>query len=133
MSDETRAFELRDDVDPELFGGSVTLQSGIAWDVREALDDGDGVIVSADPALIHALDNYPALKRVGVPEGAVVVETIPFEKQTVPDLQAEINRRNSERADVDDQIVVEPPANKPELVAALEADDAKINAENEGN
>jgi len=52
------------------------------------------------------------------PDGQVA-----YSKQNVPDLEAEIERRNNDRAD-DDQIVVGGKGNKADLVAALEADDA---------
>ena len=47
-----------------------------------------------------------------------------YEAQTVADLKTEIDNRNADRSD-DDKINVEAPGNKPELIAALEADDAK--------
>lgn len=64
----TRAYELRDSVDPELFGGSVTSGDGTIFDVGAALEDGGGVIGTDDEALIVALDSYEPLKRVAVPE-----------------------------------------------------------------
>jgi hypothetical protein len=41
---------------------------------------------------------------------------------TIAELQAEIDKRNEGRED-DNKIVPEAPGNKPELIAALEADD----------
>ncbi|NUO57317.1 MAG: hypothetical protein HOV78_11675 [Hamadaea sp.] len=47
----------------------------------------------------------------------------PYSKWLKADLEAEVDRRNEGRED-DDLIEVDEPGNKPELVAALEADDA---------
>lgn len=117
MTQDTRAFELREDVDSELFGGSITLGDGTAWDVGAALEEQNGIIVADDLALIAALDAYPALKRTAVPAGA-----LGWDSKTVSDLEAEIESRNAGRDD-DDKIEVAPPGNKAELVAALVADD----------
>lgn len=65
----TRAYALREEYDADTFGGSVTLGDGTAFDVAASLDLGGGVIVTDDEGLIVALDAYPALKRVAVPEG----------------------------------------------------------------
>lgn len=46
-----------------------------------------------------------------------------YAKWKKPDLEAEIAKRNEAR-DADDHIVPDEPGNKPELIAALEADDA---------
>lgn len=51
----------------------------------------------------------------------------PYEGVTVSDLKAAIEARNAERVDAD-KIEVEAPGNRPELVAALVADDAKTEA-----
>jgi hypothetical protein len=123
MTQDTRAFELREDVDAELFGGSVTLADGTAFDVGAALEEGGGVIVTNDTHLIGALDLYPALKRAAVPPNATPLEAdVDWNTKTVADLEAEIERRNADRDD-DEKIEVAPPGNKPELVAAIAADD----------
>jgi hypothetical protein len=48
MTQDTRAFELREDIDAELFGGSVTLSTARHYDVAAALAEGDGKIVTDD-------------------------------------------------------------------------------------
>lgn len=45
-----------------------------------------------------------------------------YSKSKKADLEAEIDKRNADR-DEDSQIVPDEPGNKPELIAALEADD----------
>lgn len=64
---ETRAYELREGVDPELFGGSISTPDGMSWNVGDALKDGGGVIVTNDDFLKAALDAYEPLKRAVVP------------------------------------------------------------------
>jgi hypothetical protein len=49
-------------------------------------------------------------------------ETPPYSEWKVDDLKAEIASRNEDRED-ESQIVVEAPGNRPQLIAALEADD----------
>lgn len=122
MTQEARAFELREDVDAKLFGGSVTLGDGTSFNVGEVLSENDGLIVTEDPSLIAALDVYPALKRAAVPANATPLEAdVDWSTKTVDELRAEIEKRNADRDD--DEIEVAPPGNKPELVAAIVADD----------
>jgi hypothetical protein len=52
-------------------------------------------------------------------------ETPPYSEWKVDDLKAEIASRNEDRED-DSQIVVEAPGNRPQLIAALEADDPDL-------
>jgi len=52
-------------------------------------------------------------------------EDLPYGEWTNDQLKAEIDERNSYR-DTDDVIHVVAPGNKPELVAALKADDEHI-------
>lgn len=66
----TRAYALRDGIDADLFGGSVTNRDGTTFDVAAALAEGGGQIVTDDPSLIDALDTYEPLKHVTVPEEA---------------------------------------------------------------
>ncbi|MEV8023666.1 hypothetical protein [Microbacterium sp. NPDC080220] len=51
-------------------------------------------------------------------------EDEPYKGVTVPELKTEIETRNADRED-DAKITVPEPGNRPELVAALVADDAK--------
>jgi hypothetical protein len=62
-------------------------------DVRQALDEGDGIIVvdDVDPRVTNALDEYPPLKRVPVPAGREA--DVGWEDRKVPDLKAELERR----------------------------------------
>lgn len=54
---------------------------------------------------------------------ATIVAASRFADQKVEELKAEIDRRNADRdPEADDYITPEPPGNKPELIAALEAD-----------
>lgn len=64
----------------------------------------------------------PATDRRGAPLPAEYPEPLPYKDQKVEDLKAEVDRRNATR-DEDNQIVVAGKGNKPDLVAALEADD----------
>lgn len=78
---------------PVFTGGTVTHSDGRTFDVREALDAGDGVIVVAEDntELVIALDGFLALKRVDAPAGADPVSS--YELQTIADLRAEAKRR----------------------------------------
>jgi hypothetical protein len=115
--DSTRAFKLREGIDPETFGGSVTLPDGTSFFVHDALEENDGVIVTRDEALAVALDAYTALVSAAVPE-----DQRGYDALKVDELRAEVDRRNSDRDD-DEKIEVAEPGNKPQLIAALNADD----------
>jgi hypothetical protein len=54
---------------PAYTGGVIAVGDG-EFDLGAALDEGDGTIVvdDADYALVNALDEYPALKRVAAPD-----------------------------------------------------------------
>lgn len=52
-----------------------------------------------------------------------------YYSRTVAELRAEVERRNGERGEDDEPVTVEEPGNKPELVAALEADDERANGD----
>ncbi len=82
-----------------------------------------------DPAL-YAEKSVEHVKGLGlVTETELVVETQadesdePYKGVTIPDLKAEIETRNKDRED-DKKIVPAEPGNRPEIVAALVADDA---------
>ena len=101
---------------PVFTGGPISVDTDREIHLGEALEEGGGTIVidDGDGALIVALDGYPALKRVAVPEGAEPVAG-DYDSQTNAALRAELNRRG-----------VTGGGNKShdELVAALEAYDA---------
>lgn len=59
------------------------------------------------------------------PEPAPTVEVKDYEKWHVPQLEAEVEKRNADRdPDGDAYIVVGGKGNKPDLITALQADDA---------
>lgn len=62
---------------PVYGGGVVTIDGDNSFDIGEALETGEGIIVleETDP-LIPLLDAYPALKRVPVPEGATITGSL---------------------------------------------------------
>lgn len=59
------AFELREDVKDTFSGGSTAVGSD-TFDLKDALDKGNGFIVTRDPKVIKALDGYEALKRTNL-------------------------------------------------------------------
>lgn len=61
------AFALRADYE-DTYAGGLIVADDKDFDVKAELDAGDGVIVTANPGVIQALTDYPALKRVAVPE-----------------------------------------------------------------
>lgn len=65
------------------------------------------------------VEQAAAAEESGQPVGAV-----DYEGSTADQLRTEIDRRNADRAE-DDQIEPEAPKNKPQLIAALEADDQR--------
>jgi hypothetical protein len=72
----TVAYAIRKTVDADSFAGSVSLPDGVLFNVGEAFessahsnDDGK-VYVTSDVHEIAALDAYPPLKHVAVPESA---------------------------------------------------------------
>lgn len=103
MTDTRIAWALRDeyagtvlqrehDEDPGTevpkFSGGVISAAARDLNIGELLAEGDGVIVLElpDQAVITALDDYPALKRVPVPEGATPLDT-PLEGLKLADLR----------------------------------------------
>lgn len=129
MESTLTAFALRDDLEGSLvqrehdedegtevpiFTGGIIRAGDSELDVAKALEEGNGVIVvdDKDPAAIVALDNYVALKRVAVPEGAEPVVG-DYASRSANALKAEAKRRD-----------LSAGGSKDELVARLEADDA---------
>lgn len=117
----TRAFELIESIDAELFGGSVTLGDGTSYDVAAALAEGNGIIVTDDERLIDALDAYVPLKRAVVPE-----DQRGYDGMKKPDLVAEIEKRNAD--DTRENVDVDLDANKETLISALRIADEKEGA-----
>lgn len=99
-----------------IFTGGIIDVAGHDFDVRAELDAGNGTIIvdENNAALIRALDEYPALKRVPAPADAGDGISR-WDASTVAELRAELKIR-------------ELPAggNRDELVARLEASDDHI-------
>lgn len=72
---------------------------------------------------LTAITNPAAWEGGEAPEQDTSKGDQPYPKWTKSELETEVARRNEGRAD-EDLVVVDAPGNKPELVAALEADDA---------
>jgi hypothetical protein len=51
--------------DPDTHG-TIFVSDGVSINVRDALTEGGGTIITDDPALINVLDAYEPLKRVSV-------------------------------------------------------------------
>lgn len=93
------------------------------------------VIESAvDEKTVTVLDNEHAVDNLGEPLPPKYAGTQPvaesddksgYEAMKKDELEAEIGSRNSDRAEAD-QIVVGGNGNKPDLIAALVADDANL-------
>lgn len=86
---------------------TIAKPSAVAEDVFEVLDE-DAADVNGEPLPPKIADSKPQ------PEG--------YEAATVAEIKAEIDRRNADRK-ADDQISTQ--GNKPDLIAALVADDQK--------
>jgi hypothetical protein len=69
-----KAFELREQHKPDgeepFVGGSFALRDGTTFDLAEALEQGGGVIVTDDEAVIEHLRNSEVFKHATLPEGA---------------------------------------------------------------
>ena len=109
-------YQPTDDGEPRFGGGQLARSDGSTFDLAEALEEGDGVIVvsGADHNLTTLLDSHPALKRIGVPDGASPTTT-PYEARNVPTLREDLRTR--------DLSTYGPRA---VLIDRLEADDARI-------
>jgi hypothetical protein len=87
-------------------------------DVRKLLDEGNGTITvdaAAEPLVVAVLDEYPPLKRTTADEAAPV--TYGYADRNAKDLKREVARRG-----------IEGNGSKPDLVTALEVDDARQRA-----
>jgi hypothetical protein len=82
---------------PSFQGGLLSI-AGDDFDVREHLDQGDGVIVvpAGDHHLIGVLDVFPALKRVATPAGAEPIS--PYERRSTDELHDLASMRSVQRA-----------------------------------
>jgi len=105
---ETRAYRLAaqyaSDNEQEAFsGGSVALgQLGETLDIKTALDDGGGTIVTDDPTVIAALDNFPALVRTTAGDtDADPTRTAAGEAQAVEQERAAAGAEAAKRGEVD--------------------------------
>lgn len=61
------AYALRAEYE-DIYTGGLIVAGDSDFDVKAELDAADGVIVTDSPAIIQALDDYPALKRVPLPD-----------------------------------------------------------------
>jgi hypothetical protein len=103
---------------PLFTGGTVAVGAdGRAFDVRKALDEGNGVIVTADQDLITVLDHYLPLKPVPVPEDAPATDT--RQASSLRDLREEAKRKG---------LAGGGKVNREALLAALDAHDAALAA-----
>lgn len=50
------------------YGGGLIVAGDSDFDVKAELEKADGIIVTDSPAIIQALDDYVALKRVALPD-----------------------------------------------------------------
>lgn len=119
---EARAYTLREEYDAELFGGNTTLSDGKSFDVGEALKDGGGEIVTTDPDLQNALNHFLALEGRAVEIEGDDEPTDDYENTLKADLEGLVAARNAERAE-EDRIPLADGALKPDIIAALRADD----------
>lgn len=125
---DLRAFALREEyagtvtqtVDGEdrevaIFQGGVVNGGDVDLNIAELLEAGDGTIVvdPRDPVILAALEEYPALKPVGVPDGADPINDR-YSSKTLTEL-----RRLAKRAGVEGRSAM----SHAELVDALEAHD----------
>lgn len=134
---DLRAYALREPYELETFGGSVALPDGSTFRVDDALVDGDGLIVTGDPAKITILDSYEATVDAGLPDmrkrldGYTIAELRAFADENFVELG------NAERkSDILDVIAgdVEPDTSEPPVVADEQiTHDPNAPANNEGD
>lgn len=125
------AYKLRDDY-AEVYGGEYggglvhVGTEGREADIAALLEDGGGTIVLDDgePAFVIALDEYPALQRTAVPDGASAINPVagPYEGLKVGELRAELERRD-----------LATSGNRGELIERLEAADAEPEETTDGD
>jgi hypothetical protein len=73
MTDDQVAFALKADYDLDS-AGAIVVNHHRDLNVRAALEDNDGVYVTADADEIRTLDAYPPVKRVPVPESPADID-----------------------------------------------------------
>lgn len=105
-----------------VFQGGLITAGDRDLNIGELLEEGDGRIYveDSDAAAILALDEYPALKRTTVADGAeATVNTVAeaYADRNRDELRAEADSRGIEGA---------KSSNKPELVIALEEHDRRL-------
>jgi hypothetical protein len=107
-----------DDEVPRFTGGVIRIGPDADLNLREELDENDGVIVvsATDYPAVAALDEHPALKRVEVPEGAAITAGYPDRNRD--DLRTEARRRG----------LIPGNATRDELAAGLEKHDTLVAA-----
>ena len=104
---------------PKFTGGAVHLGDGRAFDVREELEAGGGIIAvePTDYLLLNALTEYPALKRVESHADDVEPTVGKYDGLNAAALRAEAQRRELATA-----------GSKADLVERLTAHDAAVAA-----
>lgn len=80
------------------YGGGLLAVGDGDFNVGEALEEGDGVIVvyEHDQRLVDLLETYPPLKRTSVPAGVDAIN--PYARKTVDDLRTTASLRDIEGA-----------------------------------
>lgn len=108
------AYALRAEYEDSYVGGVLCVgPNGESLDTKQALEEGDGVIVVADhdQFAVTALDHAPAFKRVAVPDSPPdPVDR--FDTMTVPELQDVAKGEFG---------IEKPPRTRDELLATVRA------------
>jgi hypothetical protein len=79
-----------------VFLGGVIAVDGADFNVRQHLDEADGAIVidASHFTLVNALDEYPALKRIGLTPGMQERYEALADERTITQLRAELRARS---------------------------------------
>lgn len=88
------AYALRADYEGIFRGGILALDGDRSFDTAQALEEGDGTIIvdDANIPLVLALDAFPALKRVSLPDNARVSQSA-YDAHHLNALRHELRRR----------------------------------------
>lgn len=119
---DTIAYGLRAEyADQGFTGGLLAIDGDRDFNVLEELEAGGGTIAvqATDTLLVNRLDAYPALKRVSASDVGPDDVVAQYDAHSVDALRTEVDRRG---------ITGGGSARKADLIAALEADDARVAA-----
>lgn len=106
--------------------------TGHEYPVRAHLFNPDAHEETGKPAL--GRDGFPVPPKFKTTVAKAAAKGSRYDGWTVPQLKDEVDKRLDARGPEDRPIEVEPPANKPQLIAALTADDeAAANTEKENS